>query len=699
MRHDLDYRAAKQFVRDLHLEPHAPELARLFRAIDPARPRERDARVMRRINELLQPFREYHEQNPFPTAPPGTFTGQYTLAYQAANNLPVLVDDLVITGHIGDCGPTGSTKTSMALRIVDQVLANNRKVFLLDPKDDSLHVAVNNPRFLILSPHAKINLLQRPSFLSVEEFTNVFAEIWGKCWYAGENQKQVLDEGLERAFADHHEPSLKDVERIIGGMASPKETFQRRDAVAGVTNRLRRFGKMFPEPYAANQGITYDELFQHPLYMNVLLNDEYTTFWYTLLVHLLFLHNRRKGIRDTLDYLLVNDEGNKFWNVQQSNIGEAPTLVNLQGMLREFGIGLLHTSVDQASLHPILKSNTYTQIVMGAASGREAAEVARNLNLTPDQRTLLRTGFRRGQCIIKFAGGPWQEPILATFPHQHYDKHVSPADRAAAEQRINTFAPPEQPPTLTEPGARPERSSEQAAPKQHMANARPARNDGEQRAPIKLTPPEEQLLRAAADAGIIPTTDAFRQAQLSRQPGTNAKSRLVAIGLLTTASVLVKRGRGGNAQVLRPTPEGYALLGKKPRFSTRGGDGDQHFYNVVAVANALADVEVEASLGGKSIDILVKYAPLPHKRLTPFLTNDDVKAGELLAIEVEVAPTRTALNNITKNATVGIAHTLVAVMPKHVETTRAHLEDRVSDDARDAYTVVDIFELLEGLRQ
>jgi hypothetical protein len=108
---------------------------------------------------------------------------------------------------------------------------------------------------------------------------------------------------------------------------------------------------------------------------------------------------------------------------------------------------------------------------------------------------------------------------------------------------------------------------------------------------------------------------------------------------------------------------------------------------------------VEASLGGKSIDILVKYAPLPHKRLTPFLTNDDVKAGELLAIEVEVAPTRTALNNITKNATVGIAHTLVAVMPKHVETTRAHLEDRVSDDARDAYTVVDIFELLEGLRQ
>ena len=76
-----------------------------------------------------------------------------------------------------------------------------------------------------------------------------------------------------------------------------------------------------------------------------------------------------------------------------------------------------------------------------------------------------------------------------------------------------------------------------------------------------------------------------------------------------------------------------------------------------------------------------------------------VPPGALLAIEVETSsPAKTALNNITKNAEVGITHTIVAVMPKHVNATRTSLEERVPSDLRSAYTVVDVFALLKGLK-
>ncbi|MFH0901052.1 MAG: hypothetical protein V2A73_10520, partial [Pseudomonadota bacterium] len=223
----------------------------------------------------------------------------------------------------------------------------------------------------------------------------------------------------------------------------------------------------------------------------------------------------------------------------------------------------------------------------------------------------------------------------------------------------------------------------------------------ERRTPIQVTASQERLLRTVGDAGVIPTTYAFRLAGLSRQPGTTAKTGLVTFGLLTAASVLVRAGRGGNAQVLRVTREGYALLGRQPPYRTRGGDGDQHYYNVVTLAKALPDAVVECMVGEKSVDLLVTYDPSRHQRLLAQMNDKDVAPGALLAIEVEAsaAAARTALNNITKNAAVGIAHTVVAVMPKHVEKTKTSLEERVPADLRDAYTVVDVFDLIAGLKR
>ncbi len=336
--------AAKEFVRRFQIDRHDPGLARDLASIDPERPRATDARVFKGVRQRLDAYEQFHEEYSFVVAPASQFAGELVLAYQVANGAPIRISLLDLTQHLGVYGGTGVGKTTFIFQILEQLRKLGIKVFILDQKDDSFHIAANDPDFLVISPTAKLNLLQRPSFLSNDEHINLFTTVWGETHYSGANQKQVLDKALTKVLTEHENPCLADARQVIDEMHSPKLTFSRRDAIAGAANRQQGFGRAFPGPYYTRNGISWDELFNHSLYLNTLANDEYTTFLYTYLVNLLYLHNRRKGIRNTLDYVLVNDEGNEFWNVKQTNISGVPTLVNLQGMIREFGIGLIHTS-------------------------------------------------------------------------------------------------------------------------------------------------------------------------------------------------------------------------------------------------------------------------------------------------------------------------------------------------------------------
>ncbi|HOC43212.1 MAG TPA: DUF87 domain-containing protein [Thermoanaerobaculales bacterium] len=692
-----EFDALREFVETYRLDLHDQLLARELAALDPERPRATDARVLHSIRQRVAPYQAYHEAYPFVVAPTGTFSGSYILAYQLANRVPIKAGDNDITRHGGIFGSSGCGKTTFTQNVIQQVLDQGKKVFILDPKDDSFHVAVHHPAFLVLSPRARLNLLQVPSALGRDEFLNVFTHVWGAVWYAGENQKQVLDAALVRAFSDHETPCLADVQRIVDAMHSPKLTYQRRDSITGVSNRLARFGRMFPVPVTTRRGITYEQLFQHPLYMNALFNDEHTVFIYTLLVYLLYLHNRRTGIRNRLDYLLVNDEGNRFWNVKQSNIGEAPTLVHLQGMLREFGIGLFHTSIDEASLHPILKSNTYLHVAMNVASGHEESEAVRNLGLTPEQRHYLQKRLTRGHCIIRFGDG-WREPILGSFPYKRQEKQLSQAGRRDAEERINQYAPADLAPAVqTDPpaDARPATTPPADTPGPTLPLFPAAVPSAEEsRLPVKLAAPEERLLRTTTEKLWIATA-AYEHAHLSRQAGQTAKDKLVQLGLLRATSILVRPRRGGNGVLLEPTAAAFELLGRPRPHLTKGGDSGQHRWFIQELAARIPDAGVELTLGGKSIDLVLRYDPGKHERL--FFSMEEKPARDaLIAIEVECSdPLATAVNNVTKNAAVGITLTLVAVLPRHLGSARAGLAQRLPAELRDAYTVVDVFTLLE----
>lgn len=707
MKHELELLRA--FVRDYRLDQHVPGIDHALSAINPEKPRPTDARVLRGIREQLAPFEAFHRDHPFVVAPPGAFTGEIVLGYQVANRLPITINLHDLTRHMGVWGSSGCGKTTFTAGILEQVRAHRAKVGILDPKDDWLHVAVKDEDFLVLSPASRINLLQIPGFLTPEDHQGVFGTIWGESFYSAENQRQVLDEALTRARATHDQPCLADLEQAAKTMHSPRLTYSRRDAIIGFCNRLARFGTRYPGPYTTRHGITFDQLFQHPFYLNALFNDEHTTFLWSLLVHMLYLHHRKHGIRSTLDYLLVNDEGNRFWNVSQRSITEAPALVDLQGKIREFGVGLLHTSVDETSLHPLLKSNTLIQVAMHVTTGREEREARDNLGLTPEQRAFLRTRLSRGQCIIRL-GSSWREPTLTSFPYRKLVKSVPQTARTTAEERINHYAPPNLPPLIsatteqpastprpTTPAAKPTLASTPPPTTQEDALPFPAFEDEERRPPLKLTVQDERLLRTTTERLLI-ATEAYKRAGLARQAGQNAKDKLVTLGLLTQTSILVKPGRGGNALLLEPTPGAYELLGRNRPTGTRGGDSAQHRWLIQELATRIPGAAVEFVLGEKSIDLLIRDDPERHQPIL-FYIDKKLERDALVAIEVECTrPVQTGANNITKNHEAGVAHTLVAVLPRHVTTTRSGLARRLSGQ-EGAYSVVDVFALLGRCKQ
>jgi hypothetical protein len=743
------------FVKAYRLDLHDPVLARQLAAINPERPRATDARILKSIRQRIAPYVAYHEEYPFVVAPNGSFNGKILFGYQVANRLPLLITEEQLLRHVGIYGGTGAGKTTLLRSLINQVTLG-RRVVLLDIKDDSLSLAVHDDRFLILSPAAKLNLIQIPDFLTREEFVIVFCETFCKSMFSAERQKAVLFEALMAAYAEHETPCLKDVAHYIKKRLSPKCTFSERDAAQGVLNRLNRLKGLSPVPYATRHGISWSTLFKHSLYLNSLLGDEMTTFQYSLLVTLLYLHNRRNNIRDQLTHVLVNDEGNAFWSAAQSNIEKMPLLVNLQGLIREFGLALIHTSIDQASLHPILKSNTYTSIMMNASGSREIRELRQHFSLTPTQLDYAEKRLCRGQFLLRFGDG-WRDTILAQFPRLPIEKTVSPADRAAAEERINRYTPPDLPapvqtkqvaevkpdrqstepdttppiatptrphpdssvhrpqngpasPTIQSPaGTRPStaaRPEPSTAP--HTTQSSDTRKDGtlpfpeppeERRPPTKLTAKEEVLLRTCTERLLI-ATEAYKRAGIARQAGQTAKTRLMKLGLLTASKITARPGRGGNALLLEPTATGYKLLGREQPKGTRGGDSAQHRWLIQELAACIPDAHVEFMLGGqKSVDLFLRYNPALHERIS-FHMEEEPAPNAHLAIEVECSnPVKTGAANVSKNHDVGIDHTLVAVLPKHVATTKTGLAQHVPEELHSRFTVVNVFDILTEEQQ
>lgn len=693
-----------------------PRLRALVAGITPGQ----DTPLQRRLLADLQALAATLPVSPFLPAPPGVLVGPITLGYDPITHAPLGVPLDALTRHTLITGSTGSGKTTISLWLALQARQAGTPLLVIDAKDDANFLATTLPDCIVLHPNVVWPLLLHPPHLTPAQATAVFLLCFARSFWGGEHTKQVLHEALGTYPA-----SIAALQARVQSLSTPKDTYQRRDAIAGVRMRLQRLRDTYPGPCTSTTGLTMEDLAEATVLLPITTLGEPEEFLITFLLHHLYLYRRAHSHRDGLRNLVVMDEGLLVWRKHPASIDQTPLLSLLVGQVREYGIGMLIVSNTLTGLDPVLRANIHTHLALNPSSSAETTEVATTLGLTTEQRAYLEFELTRGHAILRCTD-TYRQPLLVQIPPLRFPKTVTAEDWDRALQRTALLTPPapEEPSTplpatdeprllLPAPASLPPRREPRAddvrvapnAPAPHKPVATPQ--------VIALNTHEERLLAYLCEHPLTPATTAYNALGLPPQTGTSAKQKLLTLALLREDQIVIRQGRGGTALALRPTPAGYERAGKKPPRGTRGGDSAQHEYLVRELSAHLPGSTLETTLGTKSIDLLVRLDHQHHQLITSITrhahaitTSGDshqeappVQEGDLLAIEVEVSdPLTTGTANVQKNHEAGIARTLLAVLPKHVTTTIAGLAKRLAPALHQHVLVIDALQLLNDLR-
>jgi len=684
------------FVRQYHLAERNPFIQSLAASLM-VRPEQR---ALDQLHDLLRPFREFHREHPFVTAPSSVLTGPVLLGRQTADDRAIGLTTHDVNLHGTIVGPSGSGKTTILLTIARWLLTLRILLGVIDVKED-FGWLLREPGVLLIDDHAKWNFLRRPPFLTAAEHRADVIDLLLTRLYGGELQRQLLDAGWQRAASERDCFSLADLADAIaagGGKETPSHAEARSSCVA----RLRRFAH-YALFTTRDDGIPWEVLLNHTFVVRTTGFDDLARFQFDLLSRYCFLNNRAARTSGLHRVLLI-DESYELLSEAQDGIRSIETLPRLKQLAREFGIAVLTTTVTLRGMSELAQASTHFYLALPPNNHEDARALIRAIGLTTEQGDVFLHALQCGEALLRI--GSWPEVIHLQIPPNTERKHATPEDITAARARTNQHARSASPPSPSSSvesftvAAREEiASTRQPTPSQESApsSSPPARVapvvEHTQALPhnterVSLPVHAEALLRDVADHSLTLTTASYDRLGIHWMQGDRAKQLILKLGFLEAHKVTTGSGRGKIGSALRLTPAGWQWLGTQPPKGMRGGGSVQHEFLVRQLAGRIARSTIE-TLGA---DLVIPYNAIEHAQLIAALETLGERAislnnGDLLALEVECSmPARTAPRNITRDA--GFALTVIAILGKNKLT--ATFGNRV--------VIVDALRLLDALR-
>jgi energy-coupling factor transporter ATP-binding protein EcfA2 len=632
---DEELRRELQFVQDFRIAEASPTIAGLVRAINPHEHDDRQEHLRHELVRSLAAFHAWHERVPF--APVSTrMSGQYVLGYDYTTNLPITLSDSE-TQHVLINGPTGSGKSHLVARLLHPILDSRREhVVIFDQKDDERrtlkyeHVLdFNSLAYAPLAP---------PPYGDLTSFRENILALYRDIYFGADLQTGALTPALNTLITPTNTPSLADLQTYI-------KDHDKTPAGKAAVQRLETINVAYPAIFTSTTNC-WDALHETSLYVGVrgpLSQATRFLFWHLITERWRAL--REQGHRDRTHTTIILDEGPSTFSKRQHTVsGMASTPAQLLTVMREHGMRCIVATPSWTELDPLALAQFHVQIALHPSDGRELAAISKTFRLNEHQASVAATMQQGiGLCTMREI----DHPFLITYPPYDKEKHVDNAILAAASERTRHFAAKEkckQPATAIMPSP--------SAPARAAA------------APIALNTNERALINYIGERTIVLTTEAMHDLRLHPQAFARAKNKLVNLHLITAERIRCRSGRGGSAVALTLTTSGATQATCAIPHQTRGNDSAQHRYLVTRVAAAMPSAQVELTLGTKSIDMVIPYNTGEHAQLSKALADVPLNDGDLVAIEVETHPSKTAANNIAKNAAAGVALTIVAVLPQ-----------------------------------
>jgi hypothetical protein len=658
------------------------------------------ARALVELRDLVRPFREFHREHPHVVVRDG-LDGPIILGTQTADRrrIGLTTDDINLHGTI--VGPSGSGKTTILLSIAAYLLALSILLHVIDVKED-FGWLLRRPDVLLVDEETRWNPLLPPSFLTPHEARNEVVDLLLARFYGAEHQRQLLHEAWDDAARRRPIFAIADIVESLRTLAAPREPASRAEARRGCIARLRRF-----EDHALfttrDDGIPWDVLLNRTYVVRSRALDDVARLEYDLLARYAFLQDRYTKEHGLRRVLLI-DESYALLTTQQDGIRAIEPLVSLKQLCREFGMGIINTTVTLDGLSTLARTSTHFHIVLPPNNQEEAAAVIRVLGLEPDAAEHFLHRMQLGDALLRIGSCP--DVVHLHVSPTNERKHATHDEIRMARARTNRLAQTPRvvhllpPSSLATAAARegiastgqPTPSQESAPSSSPPSRLAPVVEEIPSNRRVPLTKHAAAILEDVADHPLTLTTPCFQRCGLRLSEGDRAKTLLVNLGLLESHRVRTGAGRGKTGSALRVTqPAGWQWLARMPPKGTRGGDAVQHEFLVIQLSSLIPRSTIE-TLGA---DLVIPYNSEDHTQLHRALetlraTTIALNMGDLIALEVECSrPEITGPRNVARDT--GFALTIIAALGEAVQLQRTIGEtDRV--------LIVDVLRLLDALR-
>jgi type IV secretory pathway VirB4 component len=415
-------------VRQLEpvIGPHAKLL--WYRFIN-ARTFQKKEVVERRIRLLGERLLNHYQNTiRLPPPKPEQTQGEYELGkviYPDTPHSELGLREEEFCKHVMITGMTGTGKTTAAIQILKELRRHGKSFMVFDWQREykKLRKELKDLRVLRVEKEGfKFNPLIPPKGTDVREWTAKLVDVINHAYLGGYGTEYILRDIIIRAYqhtktleGSEEYPTFKLVKEYL------KKNFLRgrmewwNQTATRILENLTYEGGLGPV-LNTEKKTNLKELLKEEVIieLDTLSSDDKKFLTEALL---LWIYEFRKNQGETTEFkhaIVIEEAHNILSKKKEQNQGGETIMETTLRMIRKFGESVIIIDQEPSKLSESIKANTNTKITFTLGNGKDIQDIAKSMELNPEQRKSLDT-LQVGHAIIKVKGRI-DKPVMLRFP-------------------------------------------------------------------------------------------------------------------------------------------------------------------------------------------------------------------------------------------------------------------------------------------
>lgn len=302
----------------------------------------------------------------------------------------------------------------------------------------------HNPQFNLIIPDTKIsyrrlirkirnlkvitlnkfiyNPLQVPDLFDPMDYINLFCRIFTADNLLHVPSLNLITEALQRLYKrmgvfdkSHNYPTFTDLFDELTEMQNSKTLgYRYRDIYASVLNRVTYYTGF--SNFSHRNGISLETFTKYSVVLELpllKLSDHAHNFLVSLLSNTIEYYNMLRNMRGKLTNLILVDEARTIMEANRS-LDIEPGILPVITTGREYGVGLVFCSQEEASFNDTLKSNTYTKVLFPLTNGKDLNNSQTAFGLSEAERAFIFKLPPKRTAVVRYA--LFERPFILIAP-------------------------------------------------------------------------------------------------------------------------------------------------------------------------------------------------------------------------------------------------------------------------------------------